>query len=419
MVSCIIGSGIFRVPGAVAAEVGSVGAVLALWVLGGLIALCGALSLAELAAAFPRTGGMYVFLRDTYGRWAAFAFGWAMLLVMPASYAFVAMVFAEGFTVLVPSLRGEERLVAAASLALLVAINIRPVRVGAIFLNTATWLKVVFLVALSAGAIALAPGRGAMAAPGIDILPASWSGFGLGLILVMFAYDGWQWVPQIAGEVRDPTRALPRALGLGVLVVITVYLVANVANLLVLPLSELAGSELVTADVAERLFGAAGLSIVAALIMVATISSNQSGMMTDPRVFYSMAEDGLFFRGVAAIHPRHRTPYVAVALIGGVAIAYLFIRTMEELAGTLILGMWPFLFMAVAAVIVQRRRNPGLARPFRVPLYPLVPVFFLLACGGIFANSLREQPTFTLINLAVLAAALPVYWLWRRVSPAP
>ena len=237
MVSCIIGSGIFRVPGAVAAEVGSVGAVLALWVLGGLIALCGALSLAELAAAFPRTGGMYVFLRDTYGRWAAFAFGWAMLLVMPASYAFVAMVFAEGFTVLVPSLRGEERLVAAASLALLVAINIRPVRVGAIFLNTATWLKVVFLVALSAGAIALAPGRGAMAAPGIDILPASWSGFGLGLILVMFAYDGWQWVPQIAGEVREPTRALPRALGLGVIVVITVYLVANVANLLVLPMS--------------------------------------------------------------------------------------------------------------------------------------------------------------------------------------
>jgi amino acid transporter len=202
--------------------------------------------------------------------------------------------------------------------------------------------------------------------------------------------------------------------------VIGVYAVANAGNLFVLSPGELAGSSLVTADVARRLLGAAGASLVAALIMVSTFSSNHAGMMTDPRVFFAMAEDGLFFRVVATVHPRHRTPYVAVALIGAGAIAYLFLKTFEELVATLILGMWPFLALAVAAVLVQRRRRPDLERPFRLPLYPLPAVFFLVACGGIFANSLREQPRFTLINFAVLAAGLPVYWLWRRVrAPIP
>jgi amino acid transporter len=131
-----------------------------------------------------------------------------------------------------------------------------------------------------------------------------------------------------------------------------------------------------------------------------------------------MANDGLFFHQVAAVHPRHRTPYVAIALLGVGAVAYLFVRTVEELVGTLILGMWPFLALSVAAVIVQRRRQPALARPFRVPLYPIVPIFFLLACAGIFANALREQPWFTLINFAVLAAGLPIYWLWRLLTNA-
>lgn len=417
VVGTIIGSGIFRLPGAVAGEVGTVGAIVLLWVLGGVIALCGALSLAEMAAAFPRTGGIYVFLRETYGRGAAFLFGWAMLVINPAAYAFVAMIFAESLAALAPPLRGAERMIAAASLIVLVGINIRPVRVGAIILNATTWVKVAVLIALSTAALVLASDSSAAAGSSFEFTPRSWPGFGLGLILVMGAYDGWQWVPQLAGEMRDPARALPRALGFGVLVVIAVYLIANAANLFVLPLGELAGSTLVTADVARRLLGAAGAALVAALIMVSTFSSNHAGMMTDPRVFFAMAEDGLFFRAVAAVHPRHRTPHVAIALIGAGAIAYLFVRTVEQLIGTLILGMWPFLALAVAAVIVQRRRQPALARPFRVPLYPLVPLFFLLACAGIFATSFRQQPRFTLINFAVLGAGLPIYWLWRRRVP--
>jgi amino acid transporter len=413
VVSTIIGSSIFRLPGAVAREVGTSGAFLAVWVLGGMIALSGALSLAELAAMFPRTGGMYVFLRETYGRWSAFLFGWAMLAINPAAYAFVAMIFAESLATVVPVLRGAERTVAAVSLIVLVAINIRPLRVGAIILNLTTWLKVVVLLILSTAALVLATGTATAGGSTVELAPASWSRFGLGLILVMGAYDGWQWLPQLAGEMRDPARAVPRALGFGVLIVIGVYLIANAANLFVLSLAELAHSTLVTVDVTSRLLGAVGTVVVAALIMLSTFSSNHAGMMADPRVFFAMAEDGLFFRTVAAVHPTHRTPYVAIALLGAGAIAYLFIHTVEQLIGTLILGMWPFLALSVAAVIVQRQRQTAVARPFRVPLYPILPLFFLSACAGIFANALRERPRFTLMNFAVLAAGLPVYWLWR------
>jgi amino acid transporter len=419
VVGTIIGSGIFRLPGIVAGEVGTVGALTLLWVLGGVITLCGALSMAELAAAFPETGGMYVFLRETYGRWAAFLFGWAMRVVNPAAYAFVAVVVAESRSGRVPQLRGMERLVAAGSLVLLVVINIRPVRFGAVAMNVATWLKVALLIALGAAALALLPGGGGALSEGFALAPRSWPGFGLALILVMGVYDGWQWVPQLAGEMRDPTRSLPRALGGGVLIVLLVYLLVNLSYLHVLPLAELSGSTLVTTDVARRLVGVAGASLVASLIMVSTFSTNHGGMMSDPRVLFAMAQDKLFFRAVGAVHPRHRTPYVAIALIGAGAIVYVFVRSVEQLVATLILGMWPFLAASVAAVIVQRRRQPDLPRPYRVPLYPLVPAFFLLACAGIFANSFREQPLFTTINFAALFAGLPVYWLWRGRAPRP
>ena len=412
VVSTIVGSGIFRVPGPVAAEAGTAGSIAVLWILGGIIALCGALSLAELATAFPRTGGIYVFLRETYGPWAAFLFGWAMLVVNPAAYAFVALIGAESLAALVPALQGWERVVAAVSLVVLVVVNIRPVRVGAMLLNATTWVKVAVLAAISIAAIAAAARPDAAIV--VDLAPRSWPGFGLALVLVMGAYDGWQWVPQLAGEMRDPARSLPRALGLGVLIVIALYFLANASNLLVLTPEELAASTLVTADVATGLMGTAGAAFVAGLVLFSTFSANHAGMMADPRVFYAMAEDGLFFRSVAAVHPRHRTPYVAVALIGLGGCAYLFVRTFEELVGTLILGMWPFLAMSVAAVIIERRRRPDLPRPFRVPLYPIVPLVFLVACAGIFANSFREQPAFTSINIAVLAAGLPVYWLWRK-----
>jgi APA family basic amino acid/polyamine antiporter len=412
VVGSVIGSGIFQTPGLVAGRVDSLGALALLWVLGGMIALAGALSLAEMAASFPNTGGMYVFLRETYGPWAAFLFGWGMLVANPAAYAGGALIFGQSLARIVPALQGWEREIGAGSLLLLVALNIRPVRVGALVLNTATWIKVFGLVALAALAYALSDGIEPGWRAKVTMAPHSWPGFGLALILVMGAYDGWQWVPQLAGELKNPARALPRALGGGVLIVVAVYLATN-ASVLVLSPSDVTTSSLVAADVARHVLGAAGGALVAALMAVSTFGSNQSGMMTDPRVFFAMAQDRLFFRSVGAIHPRHRTPHVAVALIGLGGILYLYVRNFEELVGTLILGLWPFLALSVAAVIIQRRRDPARPRPYRVPLYPAVPLFFLAACAGIFANSFREQPRFTILNLAVLVAGLPIYLLWR------
>jgi amino acid transporter len=419
VVGSVIGSGIFQSPGLVTGRVDSVGALILLWVLGGLIALAGALSLAEMAASFPNTGGMYVFLRETYGAWAAFLFGWGMLVVNPAAYAGSALIFGESLARIVPALQGWERAIGAASLLLLVVLNVRPIRVGALVLNTATWIKVGGLVILAAMAYALSDGIDPGWHSKMTMAPHSWPGFGLALILVMGAYDGWQWVPQLGGEFKDPARALPRALGSGVLIVVAVYLATNAAALVLSPY-DVTTSTLVTADVARHVLGAAGSGLVAALMALSTFGSNQSGMMTDPRVFFAMAQDGLFFRSVGAIHPRHRTPHVAVAIIGLGGILYLYVRNFEELVGTLILGMWPFLALSVAAVIVQRRRDPTRPRPYRVPLYPAVPLFFLVACAGIFANSFREQPRFTILNLAVLACGLPIYWVWRsRARRAP
>ncbi|MBI5365034.1 MAG: amino acid permease, partial [Planctomycetes bacterium] len=289
--------------------------------------------------------------------------------------------------------------------------NVRPVRIGARLLEATTWAKVLALLVLSVAAILFA--RPDAPVRELAMEPRTFGGAGLALILVLGAYDGWQWVPQLGGEMRDPRRDLPRAILFGLIAVTAVFLVANVANLLVLAPDELEHSPLVTADVAARLLGPAGTSLVALLVVVSTFSSNHSGMMTDPRVLYAMAEDGLFPRAVARLHPRHRTPHVAVILIGAAAALYLYARTFEELVATFVLGMWPFLALSIAAVIVQRVRKPDLPRPYRVPLYPLVPIFFLLACAGIFANSFVEEPRFTLVNLGVLAAGLPVYALWR------
>jgi len=413
VVGTIIGSGIYRVPATVASEAGSPVIMFGLWGLGGVIALAGALSLAELGSVFPRAGGIYVFMKEAYGPLAAFLFGWGMLVVNPAAYAAVAVIFAEAVGTLVPLSSAGIRSVAAAMLVSLVLINCRSVRFGAVIQNASTGAKVLVLVGLSViGLIAGGADPGNVAAA---VVRSGWGSFGIGLIAVMFAYDGWQWLPQLAAEVKEPTRTIPRAMGAGVLVIILVYFLVNAANVRVLGFEGVAASSLVTGEVATRIFGIAGTSVVAALIAVSTFSSNNGGFMTDPRVFFAMAEDGLFFRSVAAIHPRYGTPHVAVVVTGAVALLYVFFSTFERMAATLILGMWPFLALSVWSVFRLRRTRRDMIRPFSVPLYPWLPGFFLLACVFLFTNSLATEPLMTLLNFGILGAGIPIFFLWRVV----
>jgi amino acid transporter len=410
----IIGSGIFRVPSSVAADAGTVGAIALLWVLGGLVALFGALTLAELAVLFPRSGGIYVFIREAYGPLPAFLFGWTELLVIrPSALGAIAMLFAEYVRVFVPLGDGQVRLVAAAVILLLAAANIRSVRWGAAVQNASTAAKVLALSGLAILAFVLGDGAtGSFASP-ISFSPTSWGGFGIALVAVMWAYDGWADLTFIAGEVRDPGRTLPRALLGGTLTVVVIYLLVNAAYLFVLPVIEMPDRPLVAADAARKIFGGAGAGIVAGMVLVSAFGALNGAMMTGPRIFFAMADDGLFFRPIAAVHPRWRTPWAAIALAAFLGVGYVSIRSFEQLADSFILGIWPFYALAVGAVYTLRRRRPDLERSYRTVGYPVVPFIFLAASLAILGNALVQQPASTGFGFGVILLGIPVFYAWQ------
>jgi amino acid transporter len=441
LIGSTIGSGIFRVPSVAAAEGGSVGAVALLWVVGAFLTFFGALTVAELAALFPRPGGIYVYLREAYGPLPAFVFGWTRLLVIqPALLGGIALIFAAYARTFVPLSDVEVRLVAVAAILLVGGANYRSMAWGAAIQNLSTVAKVLALVGLSvlifsmgdgslgsfdwAGAAAGEAGQGGGPLGGTDsaagpdgFAPTSWTGFGVALIAVLWAYDGWADATYVAGEVRDPERSLPRALVGGFLVVAVVYLLLNAAYLFVLPLADMASSEMVAADAASRVLGSAGGASVAALVLLSTFGALNGTMMSGPRVFFALANDGLFFRRIGAVHPRGRTPHWAIALATGLGIAYVSVRSFEELAGAFILGLWPFFMLAVLAVFRLRKIRPELPRPYRTWGYPVVPLIFLLVSAAMLLNALWAQPLPSLFSFGIILSGLPAYWVWMRLKP--
>jgi len=390
-----------------------------IWVAGALVALFGALTLAELATIFPRTGGIYVFLKETYGPVPAFLFGWTELLVIrPSALGAIAMIFAEYLHYLIPAevqhlfpVRG----LAAAGIIILALANIRSVSWGALVQNVSTVAKVAALVGLAGLAFLLGDGTtGAFAEP-VAFQPLSWGGFGVALIAVLWAYDGWADLTFMAGEVRDPGRTLPRALLGGTLAIVVVYLFINLAYLYLIPVGEMAESQLVATAAAEKIFMTAGASVVAAMVMVSAFGALNGSTMTGPRIFFAMADDGLFFRPIAAVHPRFKTPYMAIGLAAGLGVIYVSVRTFEQLADAFILGIWPFYLLSVAAVFILRRRHPDIERPYRTVGYPVVPLIFMLASLAMLLNSLIRQPGTTMISFGVIASGIPVYYIWRAL----
>ncbi|HKT58431.1 MAG TPA: amino acid permease [Gemmatimonadales bacterium] len=411
-VGIMIGSGVFRVPAAAAAQTGTPGAMLLTWVVGALVALCGALALAEVAALFPRAGGMYVYLREAYGPLTAFLFGWVYLIIIPTGAGAIALVFAEYLSRLVPLSAGQVRLVAAGLIVLLGAAQYRSVRFGAAIQNVSTAAKVLAIVALVLASFALSGTDGAWA-PGGSLHPVTWGGFGLGVVTVLWAYNGWQDVTCLSGEVLDPRRALPRALVGGTFAVALIYLLLNAAYLHVLPLKDMAASPLVAADVAVRLVGPAGSALVAALVCVSTFGSLNAVMMAIPRVFWAMADDGLFFRFVAAVHPRYRTPHMAISSMAVLGVVYLALQSFEQLIEAFILASLPFWALSVASVFVFRHRRPDAQRVYRTPGYPVIPFLFVTAMVMLLANSLYARPEATVTTLAAVFAGVPLYYWWR------
>jgi amino acid transporter len=417
VVGTIIGSGIFRVPAAVAAEVGSSTAIVLVWVLGGVISLCGALALAELAAALPQSGGVFVYLRQAYGPLIAFLFGWIQLFLAPASVAGISLVFAEYLSTVVPLSPTGVRAVAALVLLLVGAAGYRSVRGLGAFIGAAAVAKVAAIATLVLAAFLLGDGdagslgRGAPAAG-----QAHWGGVGLALVAALWAYNGIHDMICVAGEVKDPGRVLPRALVAGVATVVVVYLAANAAYLYVLPFDTLKTSPLVASDTMVRVLGSTGAAAVAIMVMVSTLGATSGLGLAVPRIFYAMAREGLLFAPLARVHPRFQTPHVAVAFHTGVALVCVWSRSFEQLTEAFVLGTWPFLALAAAGVIVLRRSQPSLPRPYRTPGYPAVPIIFIVGTLWVVGSALVARPVTTLAGIGMTLLGVPVYLVWKAAS---
>jgi amino acid transporter len=416
-VGITIGSGIFRVPATVAAQLQFPGPMLLCWVLGGVIALAGALTVAELAGALPRSGGVFAYLLEGYGPLPAFLFGWSELVVIRASaLGAIATIFAEYLGYFVPVVATHVRVAAACAIVLIGAINYVGVQRAAAVLSATTALK--YAVLLGLGLLAFTA-RGGSVAHFVPAWPASapLSVMATALIPVMWTYDGWADAAFVAGEVRNPQRNLPLALIAGAVSVIVVYLVVNVGFLYALTPQTMAESRLVASSVAARipLLGGAGAAVVAAAVVISAFSGLNASMLAGSRIFYAMADRGLFFRVAARVSPRFDSPGVAIWLATALGVAYVLQNDFAELADKFILGIWPFYTLAVAAVFVLRARCPELPRPYRVWGYPIVPAVFLIASLYMVLNAFLTDPRNAGITFAIILAGVPVFWLWGRL----
>jgi basic amino acid/polyamine antiporter, APA family len=392
--------------------------MMGVWILGGLIVLCGALAFAELSASMPETGGMYVYLREGWGRPFGFLYGWAQLvLIRAAALGGISSVFGEYFLRVVgidPAAHADwADYLAAGAIIVAGATNIVGVRLGALFAGISTIAKFGALALLVLASFLMGGSVGAsfenFASTGAAVNAGV---FGLALISVMWAYDGFADLTFASGEVTDPQRNLPRAIIIGTVLIITIYLLANAAYLYVNPIGVMATSRLISADTMGALFGQIGVSFVSVIVMISTFGSLMGSMLASPRIFFAMADDKLLFEPIARVHPKWNTPYIAIALACVLGVGMVMTQTFEQLTDTFVLAMWPFYALSVAAIYTLRKSQPNLHRPYKVIGYPVVPAIFIAAAIYLVVNALITDPKWTSITFAVVLLGLPVYYVW-------
>jgi APA family basic amino acid/polyamine antiporter len=431
-VGSVIGSGIFRTPGPILRQVGgSVGFSMLVWIVGGVLSLLGALTYAELAARNPEAGGLYCYIRDGFGRPSAFLYGWCLFLVIASgSVAALARVFSEYLAQVLPVSPVEQTIIAVVMIGIVTAVNVWGTRKSSDLQNWTTLIKVGIIFLLSV--ILLFLGRHASEIPasmgatqhGVNL----WSNFGLAMIAVLWAYEGWQFGTYSAGEVIDPQKAFPRSFLLGSLILIGLYLFAVVAYLFALGPAGTAASDTIAATAVGAVLGPWASKIVALTILISTFSAANSVILTAPRVFYAMANDNLFFKKLAVVHPRFHTPVFAIVALGiwsAVLVCAGELGTFSKLIGGVIFIGWIFYGLGAAAIFPIRRASAGQAIPYRVPGYPWTPLLFVLAAAAIVGNAIylafRDPDQFMNLIAAVVlfAIGLPAYFFWRkRAKPA-
>jgi APA family basic amino acid/polyamine antiporter len=411
VVGTIVGSSIFVQPSEVSKAVPTFGGMLLVWIVAGALTWFGASICAELASAYPRTGGVYVFLREMFSPAAGFLWGWAMFWSMHSGIiAAIAMVFGRYFATIIPLDDLGIRLVAVAGIAALSVINYFGVRPGSAVQTGLTITKIAAIGVLLVLLFAMGTPQMPASAGGIEP-----RGFLRALVAGLFAFGGWHMVTYAAEETRDPERTIPRALMLGTAVVVVTYLALNSAYLLVLPFDRVLASTRIAFDATLATAGPAAASAISVLVIVSSFGAMSGIILAGPRVYYAMAGDGLLFKWMGAIHPRHRTPYLAIVMQAIWSSVLVLTGTYGVIVSRVIYTEWIF-FAALALGTMALRRSRGYAPAFRAWGFPIVPVLFALVCSAIVLNQIAVDPRESLTGLALVVAGLPVYYFWRRTN---
>ena len=428
-IGSVIGSGIFLTPGIILRQLnGSVGYSLLVWIVGGTLSLLGALTYAELAATNPEAGGLYCFIRDGFGRIPAFLYGWCLFLVIASgSVAALARAFTEHLAEIIPLAALGKTVLSVVMIAVVTAVNVWGTRKSSNLQNWTTLIKVGIIVMLSAILLSLGHHAGDLPAAfgttqhGTALL----SSFGLAMISVLWAYEGWQFGTYSAGEVVNPQKAFPRAFLLGSLTLAGLYLVAVIAYLVALGPAGATASTTIASTSVGVVLGRKAEIIVALTILISTFSAANSVILTAPRVFYAMANDNLFFKKLAEVHPRFQTPAAAIVALGTWSAVLACAGTFAKLIEGVIFIGWIFYGLGAAAIFPIRRTGKNLAIPYRVPGYPWTPLLFVLAAAAIVGNAVYvaahkpEQSINLYIAIGLFVLGLPAYWFWRkRAAPS-
>lgn len=413
--SCI-GSGIFVTPSQIAALIPSPLLILAVWAIGGIISLTGALTFGELGSIFPKAGGIYVFLKEAWGGWLGFLYGWAYLLIITSgSIAVLSLAFSYYLSFFVPMSDSMKIITSIIAISILTSLNILRAKFGEMFSNIFTGLKILgILIIIGVG---LFYGTSSISFSGKGFLStgnSSLSGFGVALVGVLFSYGGWQHASFLAGETKNPSRNVPIAMITGAMVVTIIYLLVNMGYMFLLPLKTIISSEKVAAEAVSTIVPFGG-KLVAAIIAVSTLGTIGIYTLSAPRIYYAMAEDGLFFKGIAKVHPVFKTPVNAIVIQSVWAIVLLlFWRTFENLITYTVSVEWIFFTLAAAGIFIFRKKLKHIERPYKTPGYPLTPAIFIVICTWFVINMMISRPLHMGIGIGCLILGLPVYFFFRK-----
>jgi len=430
----IIGSGIFLVPATIAGHLHAMGPIMLVWIVAGMLTLFGALTMAELSAVLPQAGGPYIYLSHSFGRIWGFLFSWNDFFINKAgSAAAIAVAFATYLGYFIPAIDpktpfftlgfdfGWVQLIAIATIVLVTMINVRGVKFGGWVMNIFTSAKVLALLGLIVAVFISGKGEAHNFLPW---WPDHWgsemfSAFGLAMISALWAYDGWIDVTLTAGEFRNPERNVPWSLLIGTIAVITLYLLANLAYAFVIPLDRMPNSTRIAGDVAQTVLGPIGASLVVIGIMCSSFGTTNGMLLGGPRSLYAAAVDGTIAKSLGKVHPRYRSPYVAIITMGVWGSLLTLSGTYDQITSYVVFGSWGFYALTALSVIVLRKKMPDAVRPYKAWGYPYATLLFVAIAGWFLYNTLVEDTRNALIGIALLLVSVPLYFYWVRKNIQP